>query len=163
MTQKQAQRFRKNEKKEEFVPNEIIRQGHGQRYKWNRYINILGREFKVMIIKILTGLEKRVEDMSETLNTEIRNNTAETEGSINEMRNMLDGMNSRLDEADEQTNDTEIRVLKTNQAEQKREKRTMQNKKRLSKLSDFIKCNNIHIIGVPGEEQREKGAENLFG
>ena len=32
-------------------------------------------EFKLMIIRILTGLEKRVEDMSETLNTEIRNNT----------------------------------------------------------------------------------------
>ena len=27
-------------------------------------------EFKVMIIKILTGLEKIVEDISETLNTE---------------------------------------------------------------------------------------------
>ena len=31
------------------------------------------REFKVMIISIITRLEKRVEDMSETLNTEIRN------------------------------------------------------------------------------------------
>ena len=29
------------------------------------------REFKVMVIKILTGLEKRMEDISETLTTEI--------------------------------------------------------------------------------------------
>ena len=29
---------------------------------------------KAVIIRILTGLEKRVEDMSETLNTEIRSN-----------------------------------------------------------------------------------------
>jgi len=36
-----------------------------------------------MIIWILTGLEKRVEDMSETFNTEIRNNR-EIKGSINE-------------------------------------------------------------------------------
>ena len=35
--------------------------------------NMCDREFKVMIIRILTELEKRVEDMSETLNTEIRN------------------------------------------------------------------------------------------
>jgi len=28
------------------------------------------REFKVMVIKILMGLEKRVEDLSETLNEE---------------------------------------------------------------------------------------------
>lgn len=30
--------------------------------------------FKAMIIRILTGLEKTVEDISETTNTEIRNN-----------------------------------------------------------------------------------------
>lgn len=40
-----------------------------------------------MIIRILTELEKRVEDMSKTLNTEIRNNIAKIEGSISEMRN----------------------------------------------------------------------------
>ena len=38
--------------------------------------NMPDRTFKVMIIRILTGLEKRVEHMSETLNTKIRNNIA---------------------------------------------------------------------------------------
>ena len=36
--------------------------------------NMPDREFKVMIIKILTGLEKRVEDISEILNKEIKKN-----------------------------------------------------------------------------------------
>ena len=49
------------------------------------------REFKVIIIKILTGLDKRVEDMSETLNTNIRNNTVRKKGVINKTRNTLDG------------------------------------------------------------------------
>ena len=31
------------------------------------------REFKVMVIKILPGLEKRVEDLSKTLNKDIEN------------------------------------------------------------------------------------------
>jgi len=35
------------------------------------------REFKITIMRILTGLEKRVDNMSETLNMEIRNNIAE--------------------------------------------------------------------------------------
>ena len=35
-------------------------------------ISMTDREFKVMIINILTGLEKRVEDISETLDTEIK-------------------------------------------------------------------------------------------
>ena len=38
------------------------------------------RELKVMIIRILTGLDKRVKGMSDTLNTKIRNNTAEIKG-----------------------------------------------------------------------------------
>ena len=59
------------------------------------------REFKVIIIKILTGLEKRVEGMSKILNTEIRNKIAETKGSINGMRNTLNEMNSRLEKAKE--------------------------------------------------------------
>ena len=39
--------------------------------------------FKVMIIGIINGPDERVGDMSETLNTEIRNNIAEIQGSIN--------------------------------------------------------------------------------
>jgi len=62
--------------------------------------NMPDREFKVMIIRIFTGLEKRVEDLRENLNTEIRNNIAEMKGSINEMRNTLDEMNIRLEEAE---------------------------------------------------------------
>ena len=35
--------------------------------------NMPNREFKVMVIKILTGLEKRVAYLSETLNNETEN------------------------------------------------------------------------------------------
>ena len=56
--------------------------------------NLTNREFKAMIIRILPGLERRVEDMSETLNKQ-------NKGSINKIRNTLDGMNSRLEETEE--------------------------------------------------------------
>ena len=36
--------------------------------------NVPHREFKVMVIKILTQFKKRVEDLSETLNKEMENN-----------------------------------------------------------------------------------------
>ena len=58
--------------------------------------------------------------------------------------------------------DLEDRVMESNQAEQKREKRSMQNENRLSQFSDSTRYISIHIIGVPEEEKREKGAENLF-
>ena len=59
--------------------------------------NTLDGVLKAIIIRMLTGLEKRVEDLNKALNIEIRNNIAEIKGSINEMRNTLDGMNSRME------------------------------------------------------------------
>ena len=38
----------------------------------------------------------------------------------------------------------------------------MDHKGRPRELSDLLKQNNIHIIGVPENEEREKGAEDLF-
>ena len=47
-------------------------------------------------------------------------------------------------------------------AEQKKEKRMKRNEDSLRDLWDNIKCNNIHIIGVPEGEEREKGPEKIF-
>lgn len=41
--------------------------------------NMPNRQFKVMVIEILTGLEKRMEDLSETLNKEIEKNKNQSE------------------------------------------------------------------------------------
>ena len=79
-TQKQTQRGRQNEETEEFFLNERG-QGHSQRSERNRHRNMPDREFKAMIERMFTGLEKRVEDLSETLTTEIRNDIAEMKDS----------------------------------------------------------------------------------
>ena len=50
--------------------------------------------------------------------------------------------------------------MENTEAEQKRG--IMQHENRLRKFSDSIKRNDIHIIGVLEEEERKKGAENLF-
>ena len=42
--------------------------------------NMPYNKFEVMIIRIFTGLEIRVKDISVTLNTEMRNNKAEIKG-----------------------------------------------------------------------------------
>ena len=44
--------------------------------------NMCDREFKVMITKILNGLEKRVENISEILNNEIRKNQGRLGGAV---------------------------------------------------------------------------------
>jgi len=47
--------------------------------------------------------------------------------------------------------------MENNEAEQKKERRIMQQENRLREFSD-----SIHIIGVPEEEERQKWAENVF-
>ena len=47
-------------------------------------------------------------------------------------------------------------------AEQKREKRLKTNEESLRELWDNVKCTNIHIIGVPEGEEREKGTDKIF-
>ena len=62
--------------------------------------NMSDREFKVRIIKILTGLEKRVENLRETLNKEIdhtKKNQSDMNNSITEITNTLDEINNRLE------------------------------------------------------------------
>ena len=44
---------------------------------------------------------------------------------INKIRNMLDMMNSSLEETEEWLNDLEDKVMESNEAEQKREQRIM--------------------------------------
>ena len=85
--------------------------------------NMPDGEFKAMIIKILTGLEKKVENISETINTEIRNNIADIKWSISQVRNMIDGINSRMEEEEEQIDGLEDWVWESNQDEQKTEKK----------------------------------------
>ena len=55
------------------------------------------REYKVMIIRIPTGLDKK-EDMNETLNRKIRNKIVEVKGTVNKIINMLEGENSSMEE-----------------------------------------------------------------
>ena len=67
-------------------------------------------EFQAAIMKILTGLEKRMEDISETLTIEIKEfkrNHSEMKNAMNEIKNRPDAMNSRLEEAKEQKSDIE--------------------------------------------------------
>ena len=65
--------------------------------------NMPDEEFKAIIIRILTGPEKRIEYIRETLTTEIKELKKESEikNVINEIGNRLDAMNSRLDEVEE--------------------------------------------------------------
>ena len=80
----------------------------------------------------------------------MRNNT------INEIKNSLEGMNSRITEAEERISDLEDKIVEITTAEQNKEKKMKRIEDSLRDLGDNIKCTNIRVIGVP-EEENKKG------
>ena len=86
----------------------------------------------------------------------------EMKNTITEMKNTLEGINSRITEAGEQISDLEDRMVKLTAVEQTKEKRMKRNEDSLRDLWDNIKRSNIHIIGVPEGEEREKAPEKIF-
>ena len=80
------------------------------------------------------------------------------------MNDTLEGINSRITETDEWVSDLEDRIVEITGAEQNIENR-MGKKKNEDSLRDLwdIKHTNIHIIGIPeGEErERETARENI--
>ena len=78
-----------------------------------------------------------------------------------EIKNTLEGTNSRITEAEDRINDVEDRMVEINEAERKKEKRIKRNENNLRDLWDSVKCSNIRIIGVPGEDKK-KGHEKIL-
>ena len=76
------------------------------------------------------------------------------------MKSKLQGITSRVDEAENQSSNLEYKKAKNTQSEQHKEKRILKNEDRVRSLRDNFKCTNIPIIGIPGEE-REQEIENL--
>ena len=74
------------------------------------------------------------------------------------MNNTPEGINSRITEAEEWIKDLEDRMVEITATEQ----RMKRNEDNLRNLLDNIKCTNIHIIGVPEGEKREKGPEKIL-
>ena len=81
---------------------------------------------------------------------------------INEIKNSLEGIISRITEAEERISDLENKIVEITTTEQNKEKRMKRIEDNLRDFWDNIKCTNIRIIGVPEEEEKKKGSEKIF-
>ena len=62
------------------------------------------KEFRIMIIKMIKSLEDKMEKMKESINKdleELKNKHTEANNTIIEIKNTLEGINSRISEAEE--------------------------------------------------------------
>ena len=80
--------------------------------------------------------------------------------SITEVKSTLEGTNSRITEAEDWISEVEDRMVEINEAERK--KRIKRNEENLRDLWDNVKHPNIRIIGIPEEEDKKKGHENIL-
>ena len=78
------------------------------------------------------------------------------------MKNTLEGINSRITEAEEWIRDLEDKMMKISATEQNKEKRIQRNQDSLRDLWDNIKHINNRIIGVPEGEGKDKEPEKIF-
>ena len=81
---------------------------------------------------------------------------------ITEIKNTLEGTNSRITEAEDRISEVEDRMVEINESERKKEKRIKRNEDNLRDLWDNIKHPNIQIIGVPEEEDKKKDHEKIL-
>ena len=78
--------------------------------------NLPEKEFRIMIVKMIQNLGEIMEKMQEIFTKELKNKQTE-------MNNTLEGINSRISEAEEWINDLENRMVEITAAEQNTEKK----------------------------------------
>ena len=122
------------------------------------------KEFRIMIVNMIQNLGNRMEKVQETFNKdleELKSKQTMMNNTINEIKNSLEGINSRITEAEKRRSDPEDKIVKITTVEQNKEKRMKRNEDNLRDLWDNIKCTNLCIIGVPEGEEKEKGPEKI--
>ena len=121
------------------------------------------KEFRIMIVKMIKNLENKMEKMQESINKDLGQlKNTETNNTITEILKILEGINSRISEAEEQISELEDKMVEITFEEQNKVKRMKITEDSLRDLWDNIKCTNIGIIGIPEEEEKKKGYEKIF-
>ena len=72
------------------------------------------KEFRVMIVKMIQNLGNRMQKIQETFNKDLEEQTSKqtiTINTINEIKNSLENINSRITEAEEQISDLKDKIV----------------------------------------------------
>ena len=76
--------------------------------------HLLEKELRIMIVKMIQGLGKTMEKMQEMFTKDLE----ELKNKQTKVNNTLEGINSRITEAEEWISDLEDRIMKINAAKQ---------------------------------------------
>ena len=113
--------------------------------------NLSDGEFKALVIKMLTELIELGHKMKEQM-----------KDTQSEIRQNIQGTNSKRKETKTQINDLEQKEEINIQPEQNEETRIQKSEERLRNLWNNLKCSSIWITGVPEGKEQQQEIENLF-
>ena len=88
------------------------------------------KEFRVMIVKMMQNLGNRMEKIQETFHkdlAELKRKQTMMNNTINEIKNSLEGINSRITETEERISDLEVKIMEITTAQQNKEKKSEKN------------------------------------
>ena len=101
------------------------------------------KEFRVMILKMIQNLGNQMQQIQERFNKDLeklKSKQTMMNNTINEIKKSLEGINSRITEAEEQISDPEDKIVEITTTEHCKQKRI---EDRFRDLWDNIKHNNI--------------------
>ena len=90
--------------------------------------NLPEKEFRIIIVKMIQDLGKRMEAKIKKLQEMFTKDVKELKNKQREMNNTLEGIHSRITEAEEWINDLEYRMVEISASEQNIEKRMKKKK-----------------------------------
>ena len=118
-----------------------------------------------MIVKMIKNPENKMGKMQESINRnleELKINIQRQTIQLLKLKNILEGINSRISETEEWISELEDKMVEMTSEEQNKVKRMERTEDSLRDLWDNIKCTNIWIIGIPEEEENKEGYEKIF-
>ena len=116
------------------------------------------KRFRIMIVKMVKNTESKMDKMQESINKNLEElKNKHTNNTITEIKNILEGINSRITETEERISELEDKIMEITSGEQNKVKRMKRAEDNPRDLWDNIKCTNIQIIGVPEKEEKKKG------
>ena len=114
-----------------------------------------------MIVKMIKNLENRMEKMQESINKDLEElKNTHTRQTTQLLK--IEGINSRISEAEERISELEDEMVEMTSEEQNKVKRMKRTEDSLRDLWDNIKHTNTRIIGVPEEEEKNKEYEKIL-
>ena len=122
-------------------------------------------EFRKMMVKMIQNLGNRMEEIQETFNKDLeqlKSKQTVMNNTVKEIKNPLEGINSRITEAEERISDLEDKRVEITTVAQNKEKKMKRIEESLRDLWDNIKRTNIQIIGAPEEEEKKKWTAKIF-